>query len=68
MWIYDYKTKREYFASSPRSKFYCYQSIEIEPMPGKPCAILVRKGMGEGRKPAQLFDQLGLFSDTTKVI
>jgi len=68
MWIYDYKTKKDYFASSPRSKFYCYQSIQIEPMPGKPCAILVRKGMEEGRKPAQWFDQLDLFTDTTKVI
>jgi hypothetical protein len=63
MWIYDYKTKKDYFASSPRSKFYCYQSIEIEPIPGKPCTILVRKGMEEGRKPAQTFEQLDMFAN-----
>jgi len=61
MWIYDYKTKKEYFASSPRSKFYCYQSMEIEPIPGKPCTILIKKGTEEGRKPAQTFDQLYMF-------
>jgi len=63
MWIYDYKTKREYFASSPRSKFYCYQSIQIEPIPGKPCVILVRKGTEEGRKPARIFEQLALYTE-----
>ena len=43
MWIYDYNTQREYQASSPRSKFYKYTSIEIEPIPGKPCTILVKR-------------------------
>jgi len=52
MWIYDYKTQKEYSTSSPRSKFYNYVSIEIEPIPGKPYIILVKKGMEEGRKPA----------------
>jgi len=61
MWIYDYRSKREYFASSPRSKFYNYQSIEIEPIPGKPCTILIKKGLEEGRKPAQTFEQLDIF-------
>ena len=42
MWIYDYKTQKEYSTSSPRSKFYKYTSIEIEPIAGKPCAILVK--------------------------
>jgi len=65
VWIYDYKTMREYLASSPRSKFYCYQSIEIEPIPGKPCTILIRKGMEEGRKPAQIFEQLDIFANQT---
>jgi len=63
MWIYDYKTKKEYFASSPRSKFYNYISIEIEPIPGKPCTILIRKGMEEGRKPAQILEQLDIFNN-----
>ncbi len=62
MWIYDYKTQREYLASSPRSKFYKYTSIEIEPIPGKPCTILVKKGTEEGRKPAHIFEQLDIFS------
>ena len=62
MWIYDYKTQKEYFTSSPRSKFYNYISIEIEPIPGKPCAILVKKGMEEGRKPAQILEQLDIFT------
>jgi len=68
MWIYDYKTKKEYFASSPRSKFYCYQSVQIEPIPGKPCTILIKKGAEEGRKPTFIFDQLDLFTDITKVV
>jgi len=63
MWVYDYKTKKEYFASSPRSNFYCYQSMEIEPIPGKPCTILIRKGMEEGRKPAHTFEQLDIFTN-----
>ena len=63
MWIYDYKTNREYFASTPRSKFYNYKSKEIEPIPGKPCTILLRKGMEEGRKPAQKFEQLDIFAN-----
>jgi len=58
MWIYDYKTKKEYLAGSPRRKFYCYRPIKIEPIPGQPCTILVRKGMEEGRKPAHIFEQL----------
>ena len=61
MWIYDYKTKREYFASSPRTKFYNYKSIIIEPIPGKHCTILIRKEMQEGRKPAQVLEQLDIF-------
>ena len=60
MWLYDYKTKKEYLASSPRSKFYYYRSIEVEPIPGKPCTILVRKGMKEGRKPKGRYEQLAL--------
>ena len=63
MWIYDYKTKKEYSTSSPRSKFYNYVSIEIEPTPGKPCIILVKKGMEEGRKPAQILEQLDIFKN-----
>ena len=63
MWIYDYKTQKEYFPSSPRSKFYNYISIEIEPIPGKPCAILVKKGMEEGRKPSQILEQLDIFNN-----
>jgi len=63
MWIYDYKTQKEYSTSSPRSKFYNYVSIEIEPIPGKPCIILVKKGMEEGRKPAQILEQLDIFKN-----
>ena len=63
MWIYDYKNNREYFASSPRSKFYNYISIEVEPIPGKPCTILLRKGTEEGRKPAHKFEQLDIFNN-----
>ena len=62
MWIYDYRTKKEYFASSPRSKFYNYKSIVVEPIPGKPCTILIRKEMEEGRKPAQTLEQLDIFT------
>jgi len=62
MWIYDYKTKKEYLASSPRLKFYNYASIEIEPTPGKPCTILVKKGTEEGRKPSQILEQLNFFT------
>lgn len=63
MWIYDYKTKREYSTSSSRLKFYNYISIEIEPIPGKPCTILVKKGMEEGREPSIIFEQLDIFND-----
>jgi len=63
MWIYDYKTKKEYFASSPRYKFYNYKSMVVEPVPGKPCTILIRKEMEEGRKPARLFEQLDIFTN-----
>ncbi|MBC8500020.1 MAG: hypothetical protein H8D39_05815 [Candidatus Atribacteria bacterium] len=63
MWVYDYRTNREYFASTPRSKFYNYKSIEIEPIPGKPCTILLRKEMEEGRKPAHIFEQLNIFTN-----
>jgi hypothetical protein len=63
MWIYDYKTQKEYSTSSPRSKFYNYISIEIEPIPGKSCAILVRKGMEEGRKAAHILEQLDIFNN-----
>ena len=63
MWIYDYRTKREYFASSPRYKFYNYVSKVVEPLPGKPCTILIRKEMGEGRKPVRTFEQLDIFTD-----
>jgi len=62
MWIYDYKTQREYLASSPRSKFYCYAPIEINPIPGQTCTILVRKGMEEGRKPPYIYEQLNFFT------
>ena len=58
MWISDYKTNREYLACSPRGKFYCYNNIEIEPIPGQPCIITIRKGMEVGRKPAHKFEQL----------
>ena len=61
MWIYDYRTKREYFASSPRTKFYNYKSIIIEPIAGKPCTILIRNEMQDGRKPAQVLEQLDIF-------
>jgi hypothetical protein len=61
MWIYDYRTKKEYFASSPRSKFYDYKSMVVEPIPGKPCTILVKKGREEGREPAQKLEQLDMF-------
>jgi len=61
MWVYDYRIKKEYFASSPRSKFYNYKSMIVEPIPGKPCTILIRKEMEEGRKPAQTFEQLDIF-------
>jgi len=61
MWIYDYKTKKEYFASSPRSKFYNYRSMVVEPVPGRLCTILIKKEMEEGRKPAQTFEQLDIF-------
>jgi|CryGeyStandDraft_7_1057128.scaffolds.fasta_scaffold115267_2 hypothetical protein len=63
MWIYDYKTNKEYLACSPRKKFYCYRPIEIEPIPGRPCIILVRKGTEEGRNPAHKLEQLNLFID-----
>jgi len=63
MWIYDYRTKREYFASSPRYKFYNYKSMVVEPVPGKPCTILIRKEMEEGREPSQTFEQLGIFKN-----
>ena len=63
MWIYDYKTQKEYPTCSPRSKFYNYISIEIEPISGKPCTILVRKGMEEGRKPSQILEQLDIFNN-----
>jgi len=63
MWIYDYRTKREYFASFPRYKFYNYISKVVEPLPGKPCTILIRKEMEEGRKPARVFEQLDIFTD-----
>jgi len=63
MWIYDYKTKKEYFASSPRSKFYNYKSIVVEPVPGKPCTILIKKEMEEGRKPVRIFEQLDIFKN-----
>jgi len=63
MWIYDYRTKREYFASSPRYKFYNYKSMVVEPLPGKPCTILIRKEMEEGRKPEKTFEQLGIFKN-----
>ncbi|MBA7535875.1 hypothetical protein ES705_28134 [subsurface metagenome] len=66
MWIYDYKTKREYLACSPRKKFYCYIPIKIEPIPGQPCTILVRKGMEEGRKPAHTFEQLDIYAGNLK--
>jgi len=62
MWIYDYRTNREYFASSPRSKFYNYKSMVVEPVPGKPCTILIKKEMEEGRKPAHIFEQLDIFT------
>jgi len=62
MWIYDYKTEREYLAKSPRKKFYFYSAIKIEPVPGRSCTILVRKGMEEGRKPTRIFKQLNMFS------
>ncbi|MHB8276027.1 MAG: hypothetical protein ACYDIA_00020 [Candidatus Humimicrobiaceae bacterium] len=62
MWIYDYKTNREYLTCSPRKKFYYYKNIEIEPIPGKPCTILVKKGTEEGRKPAQILEQLDIFT------
>jgi len=61
--MYDYKTLKEYSTSSPRLKFYNYTSIEIEPIPGKPCVILVKKGMEEGRKPFQILEQLNIFND-----
>jgi len=63
MWIYDYKTQKEYSTSSPRSKFYNYISMEIEPIPGKPCTILIKKGMEEGRKPPQILEQLDIFNN-----
>jgi len=63
MWIYDYRTKREYFASSPRYKFYNYISKVVEPLPGKPCTILIRKEIKVGRKPARVFEQLNIFTD-----
>jgi hypothetical protein len=63
MWIYDYRAKREYFASSPRHKFYNYISKVVEPLPGKPCTILIRKEIEEGRKPARIFEQLDIFTD-----
>lgn len=66
MWIYDYKTKREYLACSPRKKFYCYWPIKIEIIPGQPCTILVRKGMEEGRKPAHTFEQLDIYAGNLK--
>lgn len=56
MWIYDYRTKKEYLASSPRSKFYNYISMVVEPVPGKPCTILIKKEMEEGRKPEKIFE------------
>jgi hypothetical protein len=37
--------------------------MEIEPIPGKPCAILVKKGTEEGRKPAQTFEQLDILTN-----
>ena len=61
MWIYDYRTRKEYFASSPRSKFYNYISMMVEPVPGKPCTILIKKEMEEGRKPERIFEQLDIF-------
>jgi len=61
MWIYDYKTNREYLACSPRKKFYCYIPIEIEIIPGRTTTILVRKGMEEGRKPDHIYEQLNFF-------
>ena len=63
MWIYDYKTEREYLAKSPRKKFYFYSAIKIEPVPGRSCTILVRKGMEEGRKPTKIFKQLNMFAE-----
>ena len=62
MWIYDYKTNREYLACPPRGKFYCYNNIVIEPIPRQPCIILLRKEMEEGRKPAHKFEQLDIFT------
>ena len=63
MWIYDYKTQKEYFTSSLRSKFYNYISIKIEPIPGKSCVVLIKKGMEEGRKPPHIFEQLDIFNN-----
>ncbi len=65
MWIYDYRTKKKYFASSPRSKFYDYKGIVVEPIPGKPCTILVKKGREEGKNPEQKFEQLDIFKSLT---
>jgi len=35
----------------------------VEPIPGKPCTILIRKEMEEGRKPAQTLEQLDIFTN-----
>jgi len=63
MWIYDYRTNKEYFASSPRSKFYNYINMVVEPVPGKPCTILIKKEMEEGTKPEKIFEQLDIFKN-----
>jgi hypothetical protein len=60
MYVYDYKTKKEYRARSPRKNFYDYESIEIELCPGRRCSIMIKKGDSEGRKPLLVYEQLNL--------
>jgi len=40
IWVYDYKTKKEYFAKTPRFKFYICKSIVIELISVKPFKFL----------------------------
>jgi hypothetical protein len=35
----------------------------VEPVPGKPCTILIKKEMEEGRKPERIFEQLDIFKN-----